>query len=343
MINSKSKIPSHAKSFPEKKDLFLALECFVNWWGLPGDQNLERKSTHTLYNNWRIHTTATQAMHCKDKRVETAVWNWIETKSRISCYSYTQQQHHVNTSCGVVLSVFWTRKVGFYEGHVCTWITRVYHHSQKQLHKPKKGFCSKEVCLPYDHTRLHHSDGGRVVHIKLPPRKKPYYSVPPSFKIRIKPIRAKHRKKPFLYAPLVVLLCLFVCLSVCLSVYFLLSVFWATPDDTQVQKPAVCSWKPKKPQQQLWNSIKTQWCKHSELYIPQKKPNDDSARCRYVAAWNPRETHPRRRRGEKTHTQAEQLKNTGQGRAGWCRERRRGFWPNSVHPLLHLFIRYVIQ
>jgi hypothetical protein len=32
MINSKSKIPSHAKSFPEKKDLFLALECFVNGW-----------------------------------------------------------------------------------------------------------------------------------------------------------------------------------------------------------------------------------------------------------------------------------------------------------------------
>jgi hypothetical protein len=69
---------------------------------------------------------------------------------------------------------------------------------------------------------LHHSDGGRVVHIKLPPRKKPYYSVPPSFKIRIKPIRAKHRKKPFLYAPLVVLLCLFVCLSVCLSTSFFL-------------------------------------------------------------------------------------------------------------------------
>jgi hypothetical protein len=62
----------------------------------------------------------------------------------------------------------------------------------------KKGFCSKGVCLPYDHTRLHHSDGGRVVHIRLPPRKKPYYSVPPSFKIRIEPIRAEHKKKnPF--------------------------------------------------------------------------------------------------------------------------------------------------
>jgi hypothetical protein len=163
----------------------------------------------------------------------------------------------VNTSCGVVLSVFWTRKVGFYEGHACTWITRVYHHSQKQLHKPKKGFCSKEVCLPYDHTRLHHSDGGRVVHIKLPPRKKPYYSVPPSFKIRIEPNPCQTQKKTLS-------LCtsrsspLSVCLSVCLSVYFLLSAFWATPDDTQVQKPAVCSWKPKKPQQQLWNSIKTQ-------------------------------------------------------------------------------------
>lgn len=237
MINSKSKIPSHAKSFPEKKDLFLALECFVNWWCYQVTKTLKERA-HAL------STTIGEFILLLHTPYIARIKEWNQ-KSRISSYSYTQQQHHVNTSCGV-LSVFWTRKVGFCEGHVCTWITRVIITARNNCNKPKRGFVVKRVCLPYDHTRLHRSDGGRVVHIKLPPRKKPYYSVPPSFKIRIEPIRAKHKKKTLslstsLSSPL----------SVCLSIYFLLPPFWATPDDTQVQKPAVWSWKPKKPQQQL--------------------------------------------------------------------------------------------
>jgi hypothetical protein len=34
------------------------------------------------------------------------------------------------------------------------------------------------------------------------------------------------------------------------------------------------------------------------------KPNDDSARCIYLAAWNPRETPTHDEEGRKTHTQA---------------------------------------